>query len=215
MSNGTQWICFYGLFIWLYGCWAWLPITKSDMIPSWYPSGGWFAIEASEYIPWIMQTYLCCVLLSLYHQFLAINVINCPISFRVASLALGQSYCPSVCEATLKDMGKIGSVPYHNEILWYTYHAHNFVDILYFSGTNSRALFKIKLESWQHRNPIMDIWQLQKCLILIIGNPTEIRKHFYIETATSYPHSIYNIFGDHCQKYTTHDLTNNFKDVIS
>ena len=31
-----------------------------------------------------------------------------PISFRVTSLALGQSYdCPSASEVTLKDMGKI------------------------------------------------------------------------------------------------------------
>ena len=38
-----------------------------------------------------------------------IHRIPLPISFRVASLALGQSYdCPSACEATLKDMGKIG-----------------------------------------------------------------------------------------------------------
>ena len=36
-------------------------------------------------------------------------MIYFPLSFRVASLALGQFYdCPSVTEATLKDMGKIG-----------------------------------------------------------------------------------------------------------
>ena len=37
------------------------------------------------------------------------SVVSClPISFKVASLALGQSYdCPSAREVTLKDMGKI------------------------------------------------------------------------------------------------------------
>ena len=34
-----------------------------------------------------------------------------PISFRVAALALGQSYdCPSASEATLKDMGQISGM---------------------------------------------------------------------------------------------------------
>ena len=34
--------------------------------------------------------------------------VNLPISFRVTSLALGQSYdCPSACEATLKYMDKL------------------------------------------------------------------------------------------------------------
>ena len=42
-----------------------------------------------------------------YLQFIYIHVIWSPIFFRVASLALGQSYdCPSASEATLKDMGK-------------------------------------------------------------------------------------------------------------
>ena len=37
-----------------------------------------------------------------------IHVISLPISFRIASLALGQSYdCPSANEVTLEDMGKI------------------------------------------------------------------------------------------------------------
>ena len=39
-----------------------------------------------------------------------------PISFRVASLALGQSYdCPSASEATLKDIGKNISTYNHNK----------------------------------------------------------------------------------------------------
>ena len=41
------------------------------------------------------------------YQFSLIYVINLPIFFRVASLALGQSYdCPSASEATLKKMGQ-------------------------------------------------------------------------------------------------------------
>ena len=45
--------------------------------------------------------------LTVYHQFLWIHVIRLPISFRVASLTLGQSYdCPSVSEVILKDMDK-------------------------------------------------------------------------------------------------------------
>ena len=51
---------------------------------------------------------LCFVLLWLYHQPLVIPVSNLPISFRVTSQALGQSYdCPSACEVILKGMGNI------------------------------------------------------------------------------------------------------------
>ena len=46
--------------------------------------------------------------LQLYHQISLIYVIYSTIFFRVASLALGQSYdCPRASEATLKNMGKI------------------------------------------------------------------------------------------------------------
>ena len=46
----------------------------------------------------------CCVY---FDNSLWIHVIYLPIFFRVASLALGQSYdCPSASEGTLKDMGK-------------------------------------------------------------------------------------------------------------
>ena len=42
------------------------------------------------------------------NQFLVVNMSNIPISFRIASLALGKSYnCPSASEAILKDMGNI------------------------------------------------------------------------------------------------------------
>ena len=41
-----------------------------------------------------------------FHKFL-IDVIVLPISFRIASLALGQWYdCPNASEVTLKDRGK-------------------------------------------------------------------------------------------------------------
>ena len=53
-----------------------------------------------------MKKYACAI-----HAFLHFVAITCwlilPISFRVASVALGQAYdCPSASEATLKDMGK-------------------------------------------------------------------------------------------------------------
>ena len=51
--------------------------------------------------------FLLCFLFGLYYQFLWIHVTHLPISFRIASLALGQSCdCPSACEVTLKDIGK-------------------------------------------------------------------------------------------------------------
>ena len=55
-----------------------------------------------QYIPWIMSmvyTSLCFIVV-VYQN-------NLPISFRITSLALGQSCdCPSVSGVTLKDMGK-------------------------------------------------------------------------------------------------------------
>ena len=60
-----------------------------------------------QYIPRNMQMVLLCTALwSFCYQFF---VDSCDqfISFRVTSLALGQSYdCPSASEVTLKDMGK-------------------------------------------------------------------------------------------------------------
>ena len=53
-----------------------------------------------------MFFFLCFVLFWLYHKLL--RVIHLPVSFTVASLALGQSLdCPSASEVTLRDMGKI------------------------------------------------------------------------------------------------------------
>ena len=51
---------------------------------------------------------VCFSLFWLYYISLGSHVICLPISFMVASLALGQSYdCPSASEETMKDMGKI------------------------------------------------------------------------------------------------------------
>ena len=51
---------------------------------------------------------LLSVLLGYIFPFWYIDVIYLPISFRVASLSLGQSYdCPSASEVTLKDMGTL------------------------------------------------------------------------------------------------------------
>ena len=53
-----------------------------------------------------------------YHSYFKMYVIFVPIPFRVASLALGQSYdCPSASEVTLKGMGKLtSSKPLQNTI---------------------------------------------------------------------------------------------------
>ena len=47
-----------------------------------------------------------------------ICMIYLPISFRVTSLALGQSYCPSASEVTLKDMGKIDNINPQPNTIW-------------------------------------------------------------------------------------------------
>ena len=86
-----------------------------------------------------------------------INMMYLPISFRVASLALGQSYdCPSASEATLKDMDEIDhQVPQQNtrdlepcaNVLWWTlfiniYHeAGNFTSMYIYTHTSTRSTF--------------------------------------------------------------------------
>ena len=51
---------------------------------------------------------LCLILLWIHYQFLVDLYNLLPISFRITSLALGQSYdCPNASEVILKDMGKI------------------------------------------------------------------------------------------------------------
>ena len=54
------------------------------------------------------QVSILICFIRLYSQYLAFRVIYIPIFFRVASLALGQTYdCPSACEVIPKDMGNI------------------------------------------------------------------------------------------------------------
>ena len=61
------------------------------------------------------------------YQLFQIHMVNLPIFFKVASLALGQSCdCPSAREATLKNMGKINY--YHTQ--QNTTHVHILWDVL-------------------------------------------------------------------------------------
>ena len=56
-----------------------------------------------------------------------IHIMYLPISFRVTSLALGQSYdCPSGSKVTLKDMGKSDSIKTQQSIN----HVDNSWDVL-------------------------------------------------------------------------------------
>ena len=65
-----------------------------------------------------------------------IHVIYSPIFFRVASLALGQSYdCPSASEATLKSKGN------HNHTQKPMNHMHISWDVFYAVSGSFRALF--------------------------------------------------------------------------
>ena len=57
--------------------------------------------------------------------------LHVPIFFKVASLALGQSYdCPSASEATLKDMGKINWYQTHNKTQQNGHNVHIPWDVL-------------------------------------------------------------------------------------
>ena len=54
------------------------------------------------------------VLILFCYLFMLLHTINLPISFRVDSVALGQSYdCPSATEVTLKSIGNIKPLPKH------------------------------------------------------------------------------------------------------
>ena len=69
-----------------------------------------YYIREVQYIPSDMCTVLLCfVLLWLYYQLFVIHMMYLPIFFRVASLALEQSYdCSITSDVTLKkEMGKI------------------------------------------------------------------------------------------------------------
>ena len=58
------------------------------------------------------MNHLCIVVLYFDHiSFHEFDINDSPILFRVASLALGQSYdCPSDSEVTLKYMGKLSGI---------------------------------------------------------------------------------------------------------
>ena len=62
---------------------------------------------------------LCPVLVTyLYHWYWWISLIDLPISFRVTSQALGQSYdCPSAYEGTLMNINKTVTKPQQNTTL--------------------------------------------------------------------------------------------------
>ena len=92
----------------------WRPFCPGEMsylttVPDQHPH--WHTSDNLLYIPSNMhnsKTVLCFVLLWSYHHFLWINVVYLPISSRVTSLALGQSYdCPSATDVTLKDMVEV------------------------------------------------------------------------------------------------------------
>ena len=58
-----------------------------------------------QYIPWNIHSFLCVIICNVVYICCRYNVIQSPISFRVTSLAQGQSYdCPSASEVTLKNM---------------------------------------------------------------------------------------------------------------
>ena len=76
--------------------------------------------------------------------------IHLPISFRVVSLALGQSYdCPSASKATLKDMGKTDQ--YLNTAKHLTQnHVHGFFSWFFGVGVGLGVLYVIQAK--EHHN---------------------------------------------------------------
>ena len=99
------------------------------------------AANMVQYIPLSMLMVLFCFVFYGYYLISVIHMINLPISFRVASLALGQSYdCPGASEATLEDMGKsTGTWPQHNTTKYKLYE--------YFMGCTEGN----KSSWWHHR----------------------------------------------------------------
>ena len=71
------------------------------------PTSVWLMKHSSI---WLMKhTSVFVLILSLIKSIWEIHAIHLPIFFRVSSLAPGQSYdCPSACEVTLNNMGKVG-----------------------------------------------------------------------------------------------------------
>ena len=90
-----------------------------DEITHTFPNFNGCAIDVWEWISNFIPhftvhviTYPCCELIHVSKRGLCsqlIHVTHLPMAFRVASLALGQSYdCPSASDVTLKDKGKMG-----------------------------------------------------------------------------------------------------------
>ena len=66
-------------------------------------------IEWTIYTYFIICTWVCFCFFLAMSLFLVVSYAVLSVFFRVASLALGQSYdCPSASEVTLKKMGRIG-----------------------------------------------------------------------------------------------------------
>ena len=89
-----------------------------------------------------IRTWFCCALFCCGYiiGYLLIYVIHLLISFRVASLALGQSY--SASEVTLKDMGKMNqhqTTTKHNkaQITWWRHQMETFSALLALCAGNS------------------------------------------------------------------------------
>ena len=90
---------------------------------------------------------------------------NIPISFRVTSLALGQSYdCPSASEVTLQDMGKLITGIY-TELL--TKPGPHFIIKMVFPGMGISIVLKIIL-LWDHP-------------VFILGIHILVRQYLYID----------------------------------
>ena len=103
-----------------------------------------------------------------------------PISFRVTSLALGQSYdCPSANETTLNDMGK--SITSSRKGCYdYNKTKHNkIICILY--GMYSGPWFNIKMSSYQYRK--------YHC-----GDKMGIRSSYHLHNGISYTSKITSLY---------------------
>ena len=116
-----------------------------------------------SYVPKCMpMVCVCCVLL-----WLILVSFQLPISFRVPSLALGQS-CPSASEATLKNMGKsITSIPYQR---WYRTQ-QNKAKTKPCTNIMSSTVTPIMWSGQSAKDGVLSLW------CLIFANP---RQQFYL-----------------------------------
>ena len=99
-----------------------------------------------HYIPWNIHLVLFhSDLLWLFHRFLVVNVMYLPIFFRVASLALGQSFdCPSASEVTLKNMSK-WPAPNHKKSPQNWKFVHISWDVMHITMVKTCSLYKYSL----------------------------------------------------------------------